>query len=81
MVAKFLMIFIPIFGSLQKGKKFAESPARRLSQAFDLDIVGGTAITARQTLLAAIDHIQTTHEPLRRSHEAQFKAFVCQALK
>ncbi|XP_041466703.1 RUN domain-containing protein 1-like [Lytechinus variegatus] len=65
---------------IKKGKQFAESPARRLSQAFDLDIVGGTAITSRQTLLAAIDHVEETHEPLRRSHEARFKAFVCQAL-
>ncbi|XP_071500597.1 RUN domain-containing protein 1-like [Diadema antillarum] len=65
---------------IKRGRQFAESPARRLSQAFDLDIVGGTAITSRQTLLAAIDHVQTTHQPLRRSMESQFKAFVCQAL-
>ncbi|XP_030849123.1 RUN domain-containing protein 1 [Strongylocentrotus purpuratus] len=65
---------------IKKGKQFAESPARRLSQAFDLDIVGGTAITSRQTLLAAIDHVEATHQPLRRSNEARFKAFVCQAL-
>ena len=65
----------------QHGKEYATSTARKLSQSFDLDIVGGTAITAKQTLLAAIDYVHGSHEPLRRSKDAQFKAFVCQALK
>ncbi|XP_038053423.1 RUN domain-containing protein 1-like isoform X2 [Patiria miniata] len=65
---------------IKKGKAFAMSPARKLSQAFDIDIVGGTAITAKQTLLAAIDYVSGSHEPLKRSKEAQFKAFVSEAL-
>ncbi|XP_022094161.1 RUN domain-containing protein 1-like isoform X2 [Acanthaster planci] len=65
---------------IKKGKAFAMSPARKLSQAFDIDIVGGTAITAKQTLLAAVDYVSGSHEPLKRSKEAQFKAFVSEAL-
>ncbi|XP_033104863.1 RUN domain-containing protein 1-like isoform X2 [Anneissia japonica] len=65
---------------IKNGKLYTSSPARKLSQAFDLDIVGGTAITSKQTLLAAIDLIHTTHDPLKRSVDSQFKAFVCKAL-
>ena len=34
--------------ALQHGKEYNETPARKLSQSFDLDIVGGKAITAKQ---------------------------------
>ena len=33
---------------LQHGKEYNESPARKLSQSFDLEIVGGKAITTKQ---------------------------------
>ena len=32
----------------QHGKEYNATPARKLSQSFDLDIVGGKAITAKQ---------------------------------
>ncbi len=72
-------VFVKYY-DIKRGKAFAASPARKLSQAFDIDIVGGTAITAKQTLLAAIDYVCGSHEPLKRSREAQFKAFVSEAL-
>ncbi len=65
----------------QHGKEYNATPARKLSQSFDLDIVGGKAITAKQTLLSAIDAVITSHVPLKRSEDSQLKAFVCFALK
>ena len=38
------------------------------------------AITAKQTLLTAIYDIVSTHEPLKRTYDSQFKAFVCRGL-
>ncbi|XP_072045047.1 RUN domain-containing protein 1-like isoform X2 [Amphiura filiformis] len=72
-------LFLKYF-EIKHGKQYAKSTARKLSQSFDLEIVGGTAITAKQTLLAAIDYVHGSHDPLKRSKDAQFKAFVCQAL-
>ena len=37
---------------LQHGKEYNESPARMLSESFDLDIVGGKAVTAKQVGLS-----------------------------
>ncbi|XP_071851985.1 RUN domain-containing protein 1-like isoform X1 [Apostichopus japonicus] len=65
---------------IKHGKEFSESPARCLSQAFDLNIVGGTAITSRQILLATIHAIEESHNPLKRSPESRFKALICEAL-
>lgn len=62
------------------GKEYSEEPARRLSMAFGLEVVGGKAVTARQTLLSAIEEVASTHQPLKRSEDSQFKAFVCVAL-
>ena len=52
-----------------------------LSQSFHLDMVGGKAITAKQTLLGAIATVIQSHRPLKRSEDAQLKAFICMALK
>ncbi|XP_023215929.1 RUN domain-containing protein 1-like [Centruroides sculpturatus] len=65
---------------LKNGRQYNSSPARKLSQSFNLDIVGGTAITPKQTLLSAIDNIITTHTPLKRSADSHFKAFISAAL-
>lgn len=72
-------IFIRYY-NIKHGKEFSESPARCLSQAFDLDIVGGTAITSRQILLATIHAIQESHDPLKRSQDSRFKALLCEGL-
>ncbi|ESO97682.1 hypothetical protein LOTGIDRAFT_104100, partial [Lottia gigantea] len=68
------------FYEMKHGREYNDSPARKLSQSFHLDIVGGKPITAKQTLLGAIDTIVTTHTPLKRSEDSHFKAFICMAL-
>ncbi|CAI9733691.1 Hypothetical predicted protein [Octopus vulgaris] len=68
------------FYEMKHGKEYNESPARKLSQSFHLDIVGGKPITAKQTLLGAIDTIIQSHTPLKRSEDSHFKAFICLAL-
>ncbi|CAG4953421.1 unnamed protein product [Colias eurytheme] len=65
---------------LNDGDRFNSTPARKLSQSFNLDIVGGTAITNKQSLLSAIGGILASHTPYKRSYDAHFKAFVCAAL-
>ena len=62
------------------GETFSSAPARRLSQSFNLNIVGGTAITPKQTLLTAILDVMETHTPFKRSPESHFKAFLSRAL-
>ncbi|XP_013196556.2 RUN domain-containing protein 1 [Amyelois transitella] len=65
---------------LNDGDRFNSTPARKLSQSFNLDIVGGTTITNKQGLLSAIGSILASHTPYKRSYDAHFKAFVCAAL-
>ncbi|CAG5023423.1 unnamed protein product [Parnassius apollo] len=65
---------------LNDGDRFNSTPARKLSQSFNLDIVGGTAITNKQSLLSTIGSILASHTPYKRSYDAHFKAFVCAAL-
>ncbi|XP_022121432.2 RUN domain-containing protein 1 [Pieris rapae] len=65
---------------LNDGDRFNSTPARKLSQSFNLDIVGGPAITNKQSLLSAIGGILASHTPYKRSYDAHFKAFVCAAL-
>ena len=69
------------FYLLQNGHLYNSCPARKLSQSFNLEIVGGMAITAKQTLLSAIGEIIQTHTKLRRSSDSHFKALVSEALK
>jgi RUN domain-containing protein 1 len=45
-----------------------------------LQIVGGFAITPKQTLLSTIDEIVQSHTPLKRSPDSHFKALVCEGL-
>ncbi|WAR02008.1 RUND1-like protein [Mya arenaria] len=56
------------------GQEYNQSPARKLSQSFHLEIVGGKAITSKQTLLGAINTVLTTHTHLKRSEDSHFKA-------
>ncbi|XP_067654664.1 RUN domain-containing protein 1-like isoform X1 [Haliotis asinina] len=65
---------------MKHGREYNESPARKLSQSFHLNIVGGKPITAKQTLLGAIDTVITSHTPLKRTEDSHFKAFVSLAL-
>jgi len=65
---------------LKDGESFSLTPARRLSQSFNLHIVGGIPITPKQTLLTAVSDVIETHTPLKRSVDSHFKAFVSRAL-
>ncbi|XP_061717860.1 RUN domain-containing protein 1 [Cydia pomonella] len=65
---------------INDGDRFNSTPARKLSQSFNLDIVGGNAISNKQSLLSTIGSIIASHTPYKRSYDAHFKAFVCAAL-
>lgn len=66
---------------LKNGEKYNETPARKLSQSFNLDIVGSAAVSVKQSLLSAIGSIIALHGPYKRSKNAHFKAFICSGLK
>ncbi|GFR75274.1 RUN domain-containing protein 1, partial [Elysia marginata] len=68
------------FYEMKHGREYNESPARKLSQSFHLDMIGGKAITAKQTLLGAIDTVINSHTPFKRSEDTHLKAFICMAL-
>ncbi|KAL4225000.1 RUN domain containing 1 [Mactra antiquata] len=65
---------------IKHGLEYNQSPARKLSQSFHLEIVGGKPITSKQTLLGAIDTVISSHTPLKRTEDSHFKAFICLAL-
>ncbi|CAG5121196.1 unnamed protein product, partial [Candidula unifasciata] len=65
---------------MKHGREYNESPARKLSQSFHLDMIGGRPITAKQTFLGAIDTVIKSHAPHKRSEDAHLKAFICLAL-
>ncbi|KAK3887209.1 hypothetical protein Pcinc_008687 [Petrolisthes cinctipes] len=65
---------------LHNGQRYNHTPARSLSQSFNLEITGGKAVTNKQNLLAAVGSIISSHTPLKRSYDAHFKAFVSTAL-
>ncbi|KAH8289694.1 hypothetical protein KR054_009508 [Drosophila jambulina] len=65
---------------LKHGEEYNNTPARKLSQSFQLDIVAAQAVTAKQSLLSAVGMILAMHRPYKRSNNAHFKAFVCAGL-
>lgn len=65
---------------LKKGHQYNRTPARRLSQSFNLEITGGGVVTNKQSLLGVIGSIISTHTPLKRSFDSHLKAFVSSAL-
>lgn len=65
----------------KNGEKFNSTPARKLSQSFNLDIGGASPITNKHNMLCTIASIITLHAPYKRSFDSQFKAFICAALK
>lgn len=67
---------------MQNGDKFNETPAVKLSQSFNLDLVsesGGSSV--KQNLLSNIGNVISIHAPYKSSANAHFKSFVCAALK
>ena len=67
--------------NLKNGERFNSTPARKLSQSFNLDIAGASTTTVHQNMLCIISSIISTHMPYKRSHDSHFKAFICAALK
>lgn len=68
---------------VQNGDQFNETPAVKLSQSFNLDLVseacGGQSV--KQSMLSHIGNIISIHAPYKSSPNAHFKSFVCAALK
>ncbi|XP_058976929.1 RUN domain-containing protein 1 isoform X2 [Musca domestica] len=65
---------------LKHGDEYNNTPARKLSQSFNLDIVNSQAVTSKQNLLSTVGTIIAMHRPYKRSYNAHFKAFVCAGL-
>jgi len=65
------------------------SPGQRAIKRVCVCVCGAPAATLRmllslwcvQTLLTAIEEITSSHRPLKRNEDSQFKAFVCLGLK
>ncbi|EFA12041.2 RUN domain-containing protein 1 [Tribolium castaneum] len=65
---------------LKNGEKFNSTPARKLSQSFNLDIAGASPTSNKHNMLCTIGNIISTHTPYKRSYDSHFKAFICAAL-
>lgn len=66
---------------LKNGERFNSTPARKLSQSFNLDIAGASSRSTNHNMLCVISSIISTHSPYKRSYDTHFKAFICAALK
>ncbi|XP_066248652.1 RUN domain-containing protein 1 isoform X1 [Euwallacea similis] len=65
---------------LKNGENYNSTPARKLSQSFNLDIAGASPNSNKHNMLCAIGAIISTHTPYKRSYDSHFKAFICSAL-
>lgn len=69
---------------IKNGDQFNDTPARKLSESFNLDIMGtgSQSISSnKHTMLTAIGSIIAIHAPYKRSYNSHFKAFISAALK
>lgn len=69
---------------IKNGDQFNDTPARKLSESFNLDIMGTGSMplsSNKHTMLTAIGSIIATHAPYKRSYNSHFKAFISAALK
>ena len=67
------------FYDMKQGRKCKAAPAQKLAQSFGLEPeVSGS--NPRLSLLTTIEQILTSHQPYKRSMDAQLKAFVCSAM-
>ncbi|ETN63533.1 RUN domain-containing protein 1 [Anopheles darlingi] len=69
-----------IYYNIKNGDRYNSTPARMLSESFNLDIVDGRPLSNKQSLLSAIGSIVALHSPYKRSYDSQFKAFICAGL-
>uniref|UniRef100_A0A182MJU6 RUN domain-containing protein n=1 Tax=Anopheles culicifacies TaxID=139723 RepID=A0A182MJU6_9DIPT len=70
-----------VYYNIKNGDRYNSTPARKLSESFNLDIVDGRPLSNKQSLLSAIGSIVALHSPYKRSYDSQFKAFICAGLK
>ncbi|KAM3726318.1 RUN domain-containing protein [Dirofilaria immitis] len=61
-------------------REYCNTPIRRLSQSYQLDVIAGRTVTSKQLLLSTIENITSTHSRLKRSSDAMWKALVSAAL-
>lgn len=68
---------------IKNGDQFNDTPARKLSESFNLDIMGlgSQTSSSKHTMLTAIGSIIALHAPYKRSYNSHFKAFISAALK
>lgn len=69
---------------IKNGDRFNETPARKLSESFNLDIMGMASQSTsnnKHTMLTAIGSIIAIHAPYKRSYNSHFKAFISAGLK
>uniref|UniRef100_A0A182NG69 RUN domain-containing protein n=1 Tax=Anopheles dirus TaxID=7168 RepID=A0A182NG69_9DIPT len=69
-----------VYYNIKNGDSYNSTPARKLSESFNLDIVDGRPLSNKQSLLSAIGSIVALHSPYKRSYDSQFKAFICAGL-
>ncbi|XP_050068843.1 RUN domain-containing protein 1 [Anopheles maculipalpis] len=69
-----------VYYNIKNGDRYNSTPARKLSESFNLDIVDGRPLSNKQSLLSAIGSIVALHSPYKRSYDSQFKAFICAGL-
>ncbi|EDS32821.1 RUN domain-containing protein 1 [Culex quinquefasciatus] len=82
-----------IYYNIKNGDRYNSTPARKLSESFNLDLVEGRPQSNKQyqrgrnnndgtnlSLLSTIGTIVALHSPYKRSYNSQFKAFICAAL-
>lgn len=65
---------------MKNGDQFNSTPARKLSQSFNLDICGSGAASSKQSLLSTLGNIIATHDAYKKGHDSRFKALVCAGL-
>uniref|UniRef100_A0A336MX84 CSON009203 protein n=1 Tax=Culicoides sonorensis TaxID=179676 RepID=A0A336MX84_CULSO len=65
---------------IKNGEQYNETPARKLSQSFNLDIAPGNTQSTKQSLLSAIGTVLAIHSPYKRSYNAHFKALISAGL-
>uniref|UniRef100_A0A182QV59 RUN domain-containing protein n=1 Tax=Anopheles farauti TaxID=69004 RepID=A0A182QV59_9DIPT len=69
-----------VYYNIKNGDSYNSTPARKLSESFNLDIVDGRPLSNKQSLLSTIGTIVALHSPYKRSYDSQFKAFICAGL-
>ncbi|KAI6189927.1 RUN domain-containing protein [Aphelenchoides bicaudatus] len=71
---------IALYFEVKKAEERQDAAVGSLTQAFKLDSIDGKQATSYQILLATIENIINSHDRLKRSMDAKWKAFISAAL-